>query len=117
MHAWTNEPFNTVIADFEYGYPDGQRREIYEIALANAHGEWIVPQTMINHNVTTAELADRSQSKRIAPWLSEHQLIRKSYGTVDDTFTSGMTYEEIAGRIAQYTRVCTSYPYRLSLSH
>lgn len=106
MHAWTSEPLNTVILDFEFGYPDGQQREIYEIALANAHGEWIVPQTTINHNVTTAELADRSRSKRIAPWLSEHQLIRKSYGTVDYAPTSGMTYGEITERIAQYTEKC-----------
>ena len=57
--ACLRTPHNTVIADFEY-HPrllSSLKHEcVFEIALGNANGDWIVPPTSINHGITISEL-------------------------------------------------------------
>jgi hypothetical protein len=71
MNAWTNSPYITVIGDFEYsiGLLETLRHQaIFEFALANAYGNWIVPPTAINHRMSKQEFAEQlmsAQSQRL----------------------------------------------------
>ena len=62
MQAWFNEPYSIVIADFEYHSGVIRSGGIFELALANAHGDWIVPPTSINHHISTKELYEKAKS-------------------------------------------------------
>ena len=62
MQAWFNEPYSIVIADFEYHSGVIRSGDIFELALANAYGDWIVPPTSINHYISTKELYEKAKS-------------------------------------------------------
>lgn len=123
MQAWSNDPHSIVIADFEY-HPGLIRSEgIFELALANAHGNWIVPPTSINHHISTKELYEKAKSHWLSktrdnPHINEYRLehlrtqfyywrslILKYYGSIDDAETPGLSWEEIADLIDKYTSV------------
>ena len=36
---------------------------IFEIALANANGDWIIPPTSINHGISTLELCEKADTQ------------------------------------------------------
>lgn len=109
-HAWTNEPMNTVIIDFEFFSPVAYDR-VFQIAMANARGEWIVPQTNINHKKPTADLVvvDCRQFRRAGGYWDNADTICNVYGSVNDTLMSGLTWKEISDQIDQYTRVGIQY--------
>lgn len=67
MQAWSNGLYSIVIADFEYHRGLIRSEGIFEPALANAHGNWIVPPTSINHHISTKELYEKAKSH----WLSQ----------------------------------------------
>lgn len=127
--SWMNEAFTTVIADFEYS----SRRlntmghyAIFEIALANARGDWIVPPTTINHRVSLNELArllmtangsqeptahdrpkyDRSRFKTELDYWRAY--LARFYDRESDE-TKGCTWEEIAAKIDQYVQVSQTH--------
>ena len=123
MQAWFNEPYSIVIADFEYHSGVIRSGGIFELALANAHRDWIVPPTSINHHISTKELYEKAKSH----WLSktdddlhmdkhrlEYQrskfhfwrlLILKYYGSISNAETPGLSWEEIADLIDKYTNI------------
>jgi len=73
MNAWTNSPDTTVIGDFEYstGLLETLRHQaIFEFALANAHGKWIVPPTAINHRMSKQEFAERLMSAQVNDFIA-----------------------------------------------
>jgi hypothetical protein len=121
VNAWTNRPYTTVTADFEYstGLLETLRDQaIFEFALANARGNWIVPPTAINHRMPKQEFAKRlmdAQSQRrhkfgsaiydreLMIWKSQ---LAKFYGGADwADETPGRTWAEIAEMINKYTKV------------
>lgn len=123
MQAWSNDPHSIVIADFEH-HPGLIRSEgIFELALANAHGNWIVPPSSINHHISTEELYEKAKSHLLSktrdnPHINEYRLehlrtqfyywrslILKYYGSIDDAETPGLSWEEIADLIDKYTSV------------
>jgi hypothetical protein len=66
MKTWSNNPYTTVIADFEYHsrlLPRMKHEGIFEIALANANGDWIIPPASINHGVSTMELCEKANTQ------------------------------------------------------
>ncbi|KAF4625135.1 hypothetical protein G7Y89_g13033 [Cudoniella acicularis] len=66
MNAWSVNPYTTVIADFEYHtrfLPYMKHEGIFEIAMANANGEWIIPPTSINHGIPTLELCEKANTQ------------------------------------------------------
>jgi hypothetical protein len=124
MDAWTKTPHNVVIADFEYStrlLSTMKHECVFEIALANANGDWIVPPTSINHKITISELfqkgvayllpsqGDSSQhnhTDRIHRFRSQ---IAKYYGSSNKSETPGLSWEEIAEAIADYIKVAFLY--------
>jgi hypothetical protein len=66
MNAWSNNSYTTAIVDFEYHsklLPYMKHEGVFEIALANACGDWIVPPTSINHCISTLELCEKANSQ------------------------------------------------------
>ncbi len=62
LSAWTDNPFTTVAVDFDYNtYLLGAMKHeaIFEIALANARGDWIVPPRSMNHGISILELCEK----------------------------------------------------------
>lgn len=92
MNDWINTPLTTVIADFEYLHQGSSydHQAVFEFAMANAHAEWVVPVTTINHRISIRELFEKQNSfdnsvKRLI-WASS---VSKYYGAIDDTETPG----------------------------
>jgi hypothetical protein len=67
MQAWSNGPYSIVIADFEYHRGLIRSEGIFEPALANAHGNWIVPPTSIKNHISIKESYEKAKSH----WLSQ----------------------------------------------
>jgi hypothetical protein len=66
INTWSNNPYTTVIADFEYHsrlLPCMKHEGIFEIALANANGDWIILPTSINHGISTLELCENANTQ------------------------------------------------------
>jgi hypothetical protein len=120
MNTWSNNPYTTVIADFEYHsslLPCMKHEGIFEIALANANGHWIIPPTSINHGISTLELCEKantqwhllkekfSRPNHDAQMPMWHSQVTKYYGSVSHGETPGLSWDEIADIINQYTKV------------
>lgn len=114
MEAWLKEPLNTVVADFEFAWACRPREdsvvelEIFplQIAVANAHGDWVVPVTSINHDISKRALF--AMGAKLPPCHQRgtwEAMVCKFYGTIDDTETQGLSWTEIAGLIDDYTKV------------
>jgi hypothetical protein len=123
MDAWKTAPLNTVVADFEYNtklLPTMKHESVFEIALANANGDWIVPPTSINHSIAISELyqkgvahllstqKDSSQQENREMSFRFRSQIAKYYGSPNDHETPGLSWEKIAEAIADYTKVAFS---------
>lgn len=126
MEVWTKKPRTVAVADFEYasGILDINKHEaVFEIAVADANGDWIVRPTSINHRISqqelwerymaaynkyhdqgTPELADQKRaSQRLAIFRAN---FAKYYGGGGGSqLTVGRTWEEIAGEIDEHTKV------------
>jgi hypothetical protein len=131
MQAWVKGPYSIVIADFVY-HPGLIRFEgIFELALANVHGELVLP-TSINHHISTKELHEKAKSHWLSkthdnPHINEYRreylcsqfyywrsLILKFYESIDNTQTPSLSWEEIADLIDKYTSVSglqLAFPY------
>jgi hypothetical protein len=120
MSLWSSNPFTVLVADFEFNarlLPQMGADAIFEVALANARGDWIIPPTSINHQISTYELEQKilwhddlywratavSEKDRDCqrPMLS----IGRYYGPTSDQTTPGMSWEEIASKIADYIKI------------
>ena len=58
MKAWVTRPSTTVVADFEYHIallPTMRHEAVFEIAIANASGDWVIPPVTINHQISSSE--------------------------------------------------------------
>jgi len=116
MTAWFNDPYTTIIADFEYDVqllPTLSHEAIFQIAVANALGEWIVPPSSINHCMSTLEYFKKlklcSQQHRRGN-NTYHGLLWKGqfamhYGNVDEIPTRGISWNEIGDMVDSYTKV------------
>jgi hypothetical protein len=65
-----NNPYTTVVVDFEYIPPLAtvmRHQSVFQMALANAKSEWIVPPTTINHDMSVLELAEQFESAFNSP--------------------------------------------------
>jgi hypothetical protein len=120
MDAWSNAPYTTVVADFEYQtrlISTMKHECVFEIALANANGDLIVAPTSINHVVTISELCQKADVQLLLPQEkpSRHSYneqmyyfrsqMAKYYGSANDSETPGLSWEEIADLIDNYTKV------------
>jgi hypothetical protein len=118
MHAWTYEPLNTVVIDFEYTPGRSSHRRSLQLAIANANGEWIVPNTNINHGKTRTDLAfllDRIIDTNVR--FDSSQVLRKVYDSLDGgELTNWLTVQEISNLTGQYCKVrCLQF--QSSLAH
>jgi hypothetical protein len=114
MKAWTEEPLNTIVADFEFFRHTNWDKSPSEfalfplqIAMANANGEWIVPVTSINYGLPMRAMFDQGKSlpNNVDRYAWEGML-HKFYGNADiDAITPGMTWTDIANRIDNYVQV------------
>lgn len=62
MQEWSNNPRKTIIADFEYNVrllKTLKHEAIFQIAISNALGEWIVPASTINHCMSRREYFEK----------------------------------------------------------
>ena len=95
-----------MVADFEYNVEAFRKFEyeaVWQVAIADASGNWIVPLTTINHRISKLALFERGQL------LEERRryecTIARFYGVVDESETPGLTWEEIANLIDQHIKV------------
>ena len=108
MRAWTDEPLNTAVIDFEYTAGRKRRRGLLQLAIANAMGEWIVPSTNINHGKSAEDLESEIDNLATSSFQSA-SAIRKIYDVQHDTILPWRTPQEIANMIEQYSTVCFLY--------
>jgi hypothetical protein len=106
LSAWYDKPYTIMVADFEYNveaFRNFRHEAVWQVAIADASGNWIVPLTTINHCMSKQALFDRGQlleeSRRY------ENTIARFYGVVDEDETPGLTWEEIADLIDQHTKV------------
>jgi hypothetical protein len=116
MKAWTKNPYTAIIVDFEfdtYLLNTLKHEAVFQIAVANALGEWIVPPTSINHGMSTLEFFEKLKSNclqrrgsndtyRGSLWKGQFAM---HYGAVDDLPTRGISWGEIGDMIDSYTTV------------
>ncbi|KAL7784056.1 hypothetical protein V8C37DRAFT_413544 [Trichoderma ceciliae] len=78
MKLWADEPLNTAVIDFEYTAGRKGHRKVLQMAIANAHGEWIVPSTNINYGTSSEELESEIDHLATGSFQSA-KAIRKIY--------------------------------------
>jgi hypothetical protein len=90
---------------------------VFQVAIANALGEWIIPPTVISHQSSASELNRKawkafrartnSESLQQSPaeWRMWEGLVMKFHEEVDGDITTRRTWEEIAGQLRAYTKV------------
>lgn len=107
MEAWLKYPLRTIVADFEYMSGTGLPPLPIQVAIANASGEWIIPVTTINHEISKRELLEWGGGNlKVANRVRLEKMIVKYYGADDmDETTKGLTWGEIAGLIDNYIQV------------
>lgn len=62
MQEWSNNPRKTIIVDFEYNVQllkTLKHEAIFQIAISNALGEWIVLASTINHCMSRREYFEK----------------------------------------------------------
>jgi hypothetical protein len=117
---WNDEPYTAVIADFEYNLVLLNilgHQAVFEVAIANARGGWILLPTTINHQVSPSKLADLLLAANASRTLNDNSgsvkwdrsrhyneleywtsLLARFYDQ-DSGQTSGCTWGEIVIRI------------------
>jgi hypothetical protein len=109
MNAWYNNPHATMIVDIEYSSsafsifgPDA----VFQIAIADARGDWIVPLTTINHRLPKRTLFERAH---LLGWTEDRFKYEKAaikfYGVANDNETEGLTWEEVGRLLKRHTEV------------
>ena len=115
MEAWFYNPYTTIVADFEYSSQllDTLGHEaIFQIAVSNALGEWIVSQSSIYHYMSTRGYFEKLTScseKHRGGQNTYHGLFyqgqfEKHYGNIDE-MTTGVSWNEIGDLFDSYTKV------------
>jgi hypothetical protein len=97
-----------------------QHEAVFEIAIANASGDWVIPPVTINHQILLSELCNRLTQGlnllRDVPRVSKavsgedvgilrYQLDR-FYGPPATACTPSLTWAEIAKLLDKYIQVC-----------
>ncbi|RDL32386.1 uncharacterized protein BP5553_08842 [Venustampulla echinocandica] len=115
MEPWFNNPYTTIVADFEYSSQllDTLGHDaIFQIAVSNALGEWIVPPPSINHHMSTREYFEKLTScckKHGGGQNTYHGLFyqgqfEKYYGSIDQMTTQGLSWNEIGDLFDSYMK-------------
>jgi len=84
---WAEQPKNVAICDIEacnLGHSISNLN-VFEIAIANAEGQWIIPPTIIHHEMTKKELFRANAAK-----ILNSLVFCKFYGNVDATEARGI---------------------------
>jgi hypothetical protein len=103
---WAQQPKNVAICDIEacnLGHSISHLN-VFEIAIANAEGQWIIPPTIFHHEMTKKELFRASAAK-----ILNSLLFCKFYGDVDTTEARGIgkrtaTWKELGKELEAYIR-------------
>lgn len=123
MILWSKSPYTTAVLDFEYHsecLAEMKEKGVFQLAIANALGEWIVPPTTINHQISTSDLSSKgwkvleakynnlpldghTKTQLIKAWRIWQASIVKFYGQSSEDETSGLTWDEIALQLRTYT--------------
>jgi len=125
MILWSKSSYTTAVLDFEYHsecLAEMKEKGVFQVAIANALGEWIVPPTTINHQIPTLDLSSKgwkvleakynnlpldghTKTQLIKAWRMWQASIVKFYGQLSEDETSGLTWDEIALQLRTYTEV------------
>lgn len=100
MQEWLNNSRKTIIVDFEYNVQllkTLKHEAIFQIAISNALGEWIVSGSTINHCMSR-----REHFENVKVW--KHQFAM-CYGSANEMPTEAITWYEIGHMIVSYTKV------------
>ena len=117
MKAWETSPYTTVVVDFEYNiglFPVLQHNAVWEIAIANANGDWVVPPVVINHEMPMLELSalithhtgvlnktGPTSIMQVSEAMIPNQLER-FYGSSAPKNVPSLTWAEIADQLDTY---------------
>ena len=79
--------------------------DVFEIAIMNAEGHWIIPPTVIHHGISKSALFGRSPSNP-----RHKNLIAKYNGDIDEDESIGVgersaTWQEIGAQLDAYTKL------------
>jgi hypothetical protein len=116
MHLWTSKPHQVIIVDFEFENNLLKRLKheaVYQVAIANACGDWVVPPVVINHGMLVSELEERRRSNSPKNQYTCRQ-ITKFYGSDGAAETAGLSWEMIGDLLDTYTKVGWRKAYLLS---
>lgn len=117
MKGWSTHPSKVIIVDFEYDsriLPIMRHEAVFQIAIINACGDWIVPPVSINHGISTSQLQEKVSSTLSSlprrgriniPRTTIHRQLVKFYGTIGEDETPGHSWAEIADILESYTKV------------
>jgi hypothetical protein len=86
MQTWAQLPKNVAICDIEACNLGRSisHLNVFEIAIANANGQWIIPPTIINYEITKRELFEAN-----AGTLVNNLVFSKFYGDANETEARG----------------------------
>jgi hypothetical protein len=88
---------------------------VFQVAIANACGDWIVPPVSINHAISTSQPQENILStlssllgrRRLnIPRIAVHRQLVKFYGMIGEDETPDRSWAEIADILESYTKVC-----------
>jgi hypothetical protein len=80
MEAWLKYPSSTIVVDFEYMVGPGFPLLPIQIAIANAHGDWIVPATPVNYRISKREPLERRNKLGSVNRTLWEKMVVKFYG-------------------------------------
>ncbi|RAL16254.1 uncharacterized protein BO97DRAFT_420564 [Aspergillus homomorphus CBS 101889] len=111
LKLWSSKPKNVGVLDVEYSpllLPRFGHLGVFELALANADEDWIIPCTKIDHGMSVRKLADHILSLavdiRSEAYYMALSMLKTHYGEGDwSERTSGHTWAEIAQMLECYT--------------
>ncbi len=103
---WNKSPKTVVICDIEaictsYSI---SHIDVFEIAMMNAEGDWIIPPTAINHHLSKSDLLSRGSS-----YIPYKMLISRYYGEINKKEAKGIsernaTWKEIGKQFQAYVK-------------
>jgi hypothetical protein len=104
---WYHNPRTVAICDIEAicSSHSMSHLNVFEIAIMNAEGHWIIPPTVIHHCISKSALFGRSSSNP-----RHKNLIAKYYGDIDEDESIGVgersaTWQEIGAQLDAYTKL------------
>ncbi|RDL31770.1 uncharacterized protein BP5553_09172 [Venustampulla echinocandica] len=106
MEAWLKYPSSTIVVDFECMVGPGFPLLLIQVAIANAHGDWVVPTTPINHRISKREPLERGNKLGPLQRTMWERMVMKFNGADNrDETTEGLTWKEIASIIDDYIQM------------